>query len=88
MSQQMATSLSDTAYLNLSQARPSLLKRVLGPLSRGPIGRLDGLTPGGLDESTSRICTMNGYFTLVRGMRGPVSMTPDLDKPCLGFLLP
>lgn len=84
----MATSLSDMAYLNLSHARPSLFKKVLGPLSGGLVEGLNRVTSGGLDGPISRICIVDSCLTIAKGMRGPVSKTPDLDEPCLGFLLP
>ena len=51
----MATSLSITACLNLSQARPSLLRRVIRSLLRGLVEGLDGVALEGLDMFTLEV---------------------------------
>ena len=84
MSEQMATSSSDTTCWNLSHAKPSLLRRVIGL----PLGGLDGVTSRGLDGSTSRIYIVDGCLAGARRTREPTLMTPDLDDPCLSFLWP
>ena len=83
----MVTSLFVTAHWNLSQARPSLLKRVNGQLLGGAavIGFKDELASG------RGVLAFNGWLESVGGMEGLVSTTGSLDKvnkPCLGFWLP
>lgn len=76
-------SFSITACLNLSQARPLLLKRVIGPLSGGPTREgLDKLALGG------RVFVVNSCLTIAGGTEWLVLMTVGLDRPCLDFLLP
>lgn len=75
-------SLSVTACLNLSQVRPSLLRRVIGPLSGGPVGGgLDGLTLVG-------VFIVDDCLAIAGGTEGLVLTTIGLYRPCLGFLLP
>ena len=81
----MATSLSVTACLNLSQARPSLLRRVIRSLLRGLVEGLDGVALEGLDMFTLEVFAMDDCLAIVGGMKGPVSMTTSLDKPCFDF---
>ena len=66
------------------QVRPSFLRRVMGL----PLGGLDEVASGGLDESKSRICTMDGCLAGAGGTTEPVLKTLDLDDPCLAFLWP
>ena len=76
-------SSSDMACWNLSQARPSLQRRVI----ELPQGALDWVALGGLDESKSRIC-IDGCLVGVGGTTKPALTTPDLDDPCFAFLWP
>ena len=81
----MATSLSVTACLNLSQARPLLLRRVIRSLLRGLVGGLDGVALEGLDMFTLEVFAMDDYLAIAGGMNGLVLLTTSLDKPCLDF---
>ena len=55
---------------------------------RLPLGGLDRVTSGGLDGSTSRICTVDGCLARAGGMKEPTLTTPSLNDPCLAFLWP
>lgn len=78
----MAVSLSVTGCLNLSQVRPSLLRRVMGPLSGGLVG-------GGLDGLASvGVFIVDDCLAIAGGTEGLVSTTIGLYGPCLRFLLP
>ena len=46
------------------------------------------MTLGGLDGYTLGVFTADGCLAIVERMKRPILMTPDLDDPCLGFLLP
>lgn len=79
--------LSVIAYLNLSQARPSLLKRVIGPLSRSPIGEgLDSSAPRrGRESSTLETV---GLATGAAGSRTTTRVMDDVRESNFCFLLP
>ena len=53
-----------------------------------PLGGLDEVALGGLDESKLRICTVDGCLAGARGTTEQALMSPDLDDLCLAFLWP
>ena len=80
----MAMSLLVNACLNLSQARPSLLRRVIGPLSGGPIGEgLDRSTSGQVGEASTL-----GLATGAAWSRTTTGVVDSIEESTFCFLLP